>query len=172
MKYYLAGSKSRIVFKICRNHWYTTCFHVTQKNGTKREEILKFAERLLTLAEEAYIGQPDGLLAIERQLVVFFIDGLSHDYLKMKVMRENPVTLQAAVTAAMSKQNLRKRFNLRTGMCHESNEPVPMEIDHETCALNATSHVISLKIVGHNLEITEMYLWSKGKINTNLLELQ
>lgn len=75
----------------------------------------------------------------------------------MKVMRENPVTLQDAVTAAISKQNLGKRFNLRTGMCHESNTPVPMEIGHEMCALNATRHVISLKFVGHKLEITEMY---------------
>lgn len=106
---------------------------------------------------KAYIGQPDGLLAIERQIVGFFNDVLSHDYLKMKVMRENTVTLKVAVTAALSKQNLRKRFNQRTGMCHESNTPVPMEIDNEMCALNATSHVISLKIAGHTLEITEMY---------------
>jgi hypothetical protein len=43
-----------------------------------------FAERLLTLAAEAYKDQPGGFEAIERQLVGFFIDGLMHDYLKMK----------------------------------------------------------------------------------------
>ncbi|CAC5425886.1 unnamed protein product [Mytilus coruscus] len=45
-------------------------------------------------------------------------------------MREHPATVQAAVTAAIYEQNLRKRFSLRTGMGHENNELVPMEIDH------------------------------------------
>lgn len=50
------------------------------------------------------------------QLVGFFIDGLASDYLKMKVMREKPDRLQAAVQIAMSEQNLRKWFNLRAGL--------------------------------------------------------
>ena len=33
----------------------------------------------------------------------------------MKVMRENPATLQAAITAATNGQNSRKRFDLRSG---------------------------------------------------------
>ena len=60
---------------------------------------------------EALTGQNGGVAAIERQLV-FFVDGLAHDYLKMKVMRENPATLQAGVASAMNEQNLRNRFNL------------------------------------------------------------
>ena len=60
------------------------------------------------------------------------MDGLAHDYLKMKVMRENPATLQAAVASAMTEQNLRKRFNLRIGRVTDSNvrHIEPMEIDH------------------------------------------
>ena len=50
----------------------------------REERMQMFAERLLTLAAEAYIDQPGGFEAIERQLVGFFIDGLMHDYLKMK----------------------------------------------------------------------------------------
>lgn len=111
-------------------------FMLLRKVKQKRDESVQmYGERLLTLAEEAYVGQPGGLQAIERQLVGFFIDGLLHDYLKMKVMRENPVNLQAAVTVAMSEQNLRKRFDLRTGQkekySHSTyNEQEPMEIDH------------------------------------------
>ena len=30
-------------------------------------------------------------------------------------MRKNPATLQAAITAATNEQNLRKRFDLRSG---------------------------------------------------------
>ena len=94
------------------------------------ENVQIYAERLLSLAEEAYAGlQEGGAAAIERQLIGFFIDGLAFDYLKMKVMRENPGTLQGAINSAMNEQNLRKQFNLRTG----NKEPVntahtPMEI--------------------------------------------
>jgi len=74
-----------------------------------------FAERMLTLAADAYDGQPGGVAGADMQLIGFFVDGLAFDYLKMKVMRENPTTFQGAVTAAMREQNLRKRFNLRAG---------------------------------------------------------
>ena len=62
----------------------------------------------------------------------FFADGLAHDYLKMKVMRENPATLKATVASAKKEQNLRNRFNLRIGRVTDSNVPSiePMEIDH------------------------------------------
>ena len=90
-----------------------------------------YARRLLSLAEEAFTGQNAGVAAIERQLVGFFVDGLVHDYLKMRVMRENPATLQAAVGYAMTEQNLRKKFNLRIGRVTDSNvrhtEPIEVE---------------------------------------------
>ena len=43
---------------------------------------------------------------VESQLVGFFIDGLYHDFLCMKVMRENPKTFQAAAQSALAEQNL------------------------------------------------------------------
>ena len=51
---------------------------------------------------------------VESQLVGFFIDGLYHDFLSMKVMRENPNTFQDAVQSALAEQNLQKRFQLRS----------------------------------------------------------
>ena len=83
---------------------------------TREESVQKFAERMLTLAEEVYRDEPGGVEAIERQLVVvFLIDGLLHDYQKMKVMRDNPVSFQNAVNSAMAEHNLRKRLHLRLG---------------------------------------------------------
>ena len=90
------------------------------------------------MAEEAFTGQNDRVAGIETQLVGFSVDGLVHDYLKMRVMRENPATLQAAVASAMSDQTLRKRFNLRIGRVTDSNvcHIESMKIDH----LRPTKH--------------------------------
>ena len=112
-------------------------FMLLRKLKQAREESVQmFAERMLTLAEEAYRDQPGGVEANERQLVVFFIDGLLHDYLKMKVMRDNPVSLQEAVNSAMAEQNLRKRFDLRLGHRERTDRldrhdgPTPMDVDY------------------------------------------
>ena len=90
-----------------------------QKPG---ESIHVFAERLLSLAEEAYNNQ--GGEAIERQLIDIFVDGLTNDQLKLKILRDHPDTLQAAIGVATNEQNLRARVN----MSHRSSEP--MEVDH------------------------------------------
>ena len=96
------------------------------------ENVQLYAERLPSLAEEAFKGQNSGVAAIERQLVGFFVDGLVHDYLKMRVMRKNSTTLRAAVASAMTEQNLRKKFNLRIGRVTDSNvrHTEPMEVEY------------------------------------------
>ena len=43
---------------------------------------------------------------VELQPVGFFIDGLYHIFLTLKVIRENPKTFQAAVQSAFAEQNL------------------------------------------------------------------
>ena len=97
------------------------------------ENVQIYAERLLSLAEEAYARVQDGgAAAIERQLIGFFIDGLTFHYLKMKVMSDNPLTLQAAIRVAMNEQNLRKRFSLRSGHSEKyvNSQHEPMEVEH------------------------------------------
>lgn len=103
---------------------------VRQRPG---ENVQVYAERLLNLADDAFAGQAGD--AVNRQLVGFFIDGLFYDYMKMKVMRENPATLQAAITVATAEHNLRKRFDLRSGHPSSQNHadnygPEPMEVEH------------------------------------------
>ena len=89
------------------------------------ESIQHYCEQILSLAEEAYINQ--GGDAVERQLIDIFVDGLTNDKLKMKILREQPNTLQGAVATATNEQNLRARVQ----MSHKgSNVPTPMEVDH------------------------------------------
>ena len=100
------------------------------------ENIQVYAERMLALAKDAFIGQMGD--SVQTQLVGFFIDGLAHDYTKMKVMRENPANLQAAITVATTDLNLQKRFDLRTnshgaqrqGFHTDNCSQEPMEVNH------------------------------------------
>ena len=99
---------------------------VKQKEG---EPIQSYAERLITLAEQAFTNQNR---QAETQLVGYFIDSLYYDHLKMKVLRINPPTLDEAVNCALYDQNLRKRFNLRSGRDYKSLESndEPMDVSH------------------------------------------
>lgn len=102
---------------------------VKQKPG---ENIQVYAERLLILAENAYPGP--GNPAVERQLTEIFIDGLRDDHLKLKLMRDRPATLQGAITAATTEQNLRKRVSMTHPkphfQTHNSQGFESMEVDH------------------------------------------
>ena len=89
-----------------------------------------YAERLFALAQEAFAGQQGGLGAMESQMIGFFVDGLYHDFPKMKVMHDNPNTFQGVVTAAMNEQNLCKMFNLHATSSPTIQEEEPMEIGH------------------------------------------
>ena len=93
-------------------HAFTLLQKVYQKPD---KNVQLYAERLLALAEEALLIQQAGKQPIQTQLVGFFIDGLASDYLKIKVMRDNPAKLADAVNIAMNEQNLRRRFDLRKG---------------------------------------------------------
>ena len=89
-----------------------------------------YTESLFALAREAFTGQQMGLGTVESQMIGFFVDGLYHDFLKMKVMHDNPNTFQGAVTAAMNEQNLCMRFNLHCTSSPTIQEEEPMEIGH------------------------------------------
>ena len=103
---------------------------VKQKSG---EGIQVYAERLISLGDDAFRGQPNDIK--EFQLIGYFIDGLAQDPLKLKIMRDNPRTLQEAIDKATDEYNLRKRFSLRTGKPFASSNdssqhPEPMDVDH------------------------------------------
>lgn len=99
------------------------------------ENVQCYAERLLSLATEAFNNQPGGIRAADRTLVGHFTDGLYFDYLQFKMLRERPQTLQDAVRLCIEEQNLRKLFRTRTGRDYgrqsnnRGNADEPMEID-------------------------------------------
>lgn len=112
------------------SHAQTLLRRVKQKGD---ESIQSYAERLINLTEQALAGQPLQVQhAVETQLVGYFIDGLLHDHLKMKVLRLNPPTLDEAVNCAIQEHNLRKRFNLRLGREYKADDSYaePMEVGH------------------------------------------
>ena len=49
---------------------------------------------------------------VESQLIGFFIDGLYHDFLCMKVIRENPKNFQAVEQAALA-ENIVKEISVK-----------------------------------------------------------
>ena len=107
--------------------------------------MFRYSLGIFFALEEAFIGQTGGTATFECQLVGFLIDGLPHDYLKMKVMRENPNTLQPAITSPMNGQGLRKRFNLRVGKIDSLRHEGPMQIDH----LRPSRHGFKCNQTGH-----------------------
>ena len=86
------------------------------------ETVHLFAKRMLDLGKDAFPGQDLTDLTIGRQLVEIFVDGLKSSAIARKILRENPQTLQAAVTTASTEYNLFQKFRLR------HREDTPMEI--------------------------------------------
>ena len=68
-----------------------------------------YADSLYTLANDAKVDRA----VLESQLVGSFIDGMYHDFLSLKIMRENPKPFQAAVQAALVEQNVQKKISIK-----------------------------------------------------------
>lgn len=83
----------------------------TRQNSN--ESVQLFAERLLQIAEDAYSKDRLKDPLVQQQLVDIFCDGLTFDYLRMKILRENPKDLESAIQIAMREQNLRQRLAIR-----------------------------------------------------------
>ncbi|KAK6167882.1 hypothetical protein SNE40_021811 [Patella caerulea] len=105
------------------------------------ENVQVFAERILSLAAEAFPGYA-GQREFDRQLINFFVDGLQLENIKTKILRDDPQTFVAAVDLASQEQNIRKRFALRLGGQHTrvytNSEHEPMDVDYvrnRTCGI-------------------------------------
>ena len=73
------------------------------------ETARALSDRLISLAEEAYRGETNHAL-VEGQLVGYFVDALRGDFIKMRILRENPPTLARAVDIAVAEEELGLRF--------------------------------------------------------------
>ena len=92
------------------------------------ESARMLADRVVDLAEEAFRGDRDRPL-VEKQIVHFYIDALREDYLKLRILRENPDNLARAIEIAATEENLRLRFTLRQ---KRRGEPARRETVRET----------------------------------------
>lgn len=104
------------------------------------EKISHFSGRLHKMSRDAYpaadLVEEGAQKLAQKQLVNYFIDGLSSKDIKMKIMRAKPVNLKAATDLARDEGNLRTRFELRTNRpyrdtgLHDTERSVePMEVD-------------------------------------------
>ena len=120
------------------SHHSFTMLHKARQ--TKGKTVQVYAEMLYALANDAFTKVDKGV--VESQIVGFFIDGLVYDYLKIKVMRENRKTFQAAVQSALAEQYLRKIFQLRMvdSQFSKSRREEPMEIGH-ICLCSKSGHL-------------------------------
>lgn len=87
-------------------HAFSILKNMKQK---KDENVQLFAERVLCVAEKAF-PTTESLTAFESHLVGIFVDGLINDFIRMKVLRDRPNTLQSAAEIATDEQNLQLRF--------------------------------------------------------------
>ena len=102
----------------------------------KRDEsVPMFAERVHTLAADAFPGVQRQAAVVERQLVGYFLDGLTKETLKMKVLRADPRTLEEAVDVAAREDILQEKFALRLAdarqyrATNQRPQDEPMEVD-------------------------------------------
>lgn len=92
-----------------------------QSNG---ESLQNFAERILSLAEDAFVGQNQNNPLIQRELIETLKNGVKADSIARKLIREAPAQFDNAVQIAMTEQQRARSFEVRRGR-----EEVPMEVD-------------------------------------------
>ena len=109
---------------------------VQQKPG---ETAQVYAKRLLTLAKDAYPAQQGA--AVQRQQIDIFVDGLQEDQLKLKVLRANPQTLDAAITTQQMSRTYVKGLVCVLGI---STFPLKMMIEWRLFIVGLLDVVISV----------------------------
>ena len=81
------------------------------------ETVSFYAERIHRLAKEAYtvndLTDAGSRALAQKQLVSYFLDGLRDVGIKLKLLRKNPTTLDAALNIAREECALMQRFELR-----------------------------------------------------------
>jgi hypothetical protein len=78
------------------------------------ECVQAFAERILSVAQKAYVGPGNHLQApaVQRNLVQIFISGVKDPSITRALLRNPPLDLQAAAIAAANEQSVSSRFKL------------------------------------------------------------
>ena len=99
------------------------------------ESVQMFGERIIQAAEDVYtLDQRQSKKTkdlIEQQLIDTFCNGVMFDYMKMKLIREEPTTLEAAIKVARREQNIRDQISLTLDNSQRSQNPLKLTIDQD-----------------------------------------
>jgi len=87
------------------------------------ESVQVYGERVLSLAEDAYPGQPVNQPALQREMIDIFVSGLADDGIVKKLLRNRPVDVYAAIESAMVEQGVNRVFKA------QRRKEEPMEVD-------------------------------------------
>ena len=79
------------------------------RQGKLDMSLYRFMQTFYALVSDAFKNVCKAFVG--SLLVWFFIDGLYHYFLHMKVMRKNPKTFQAAVQSTTAEQICKRDFN-------------------------------------------------------------
>lgn len=88
------------------------------------ESLQNFAERILSLAEDAYINENDQNPLVQKDLVTALKNGVKSDRIAQKIINQKPATFDRAIQIAFETQAQAKSFEVSRGR-----EEQPMEVD-------------------------------------------
>ena len=91
----------------------------------RTDGIQDYMQRVVRLAESAYVGVDERNEVVAKQVLGFFIEGLRDRDIKMAVTKEEPQTLNAAYQKALSELKWKTRLDASSEY-----EDEPMEISH------------------------------------------
>ena len=79
----------------------------------RSETIQAFHERIMDVAEQAFINVNLADFAYQEQLVVCFTDGLCDNRIARHIIRQRPTNLEDALKAAMTERNMLRQLDIR-----------------------------------------------------------
>lgn len=107
----------------------------------KNESIQSFYERIVDLAEQAFIGADLTQAPYQAQLILSFTDGLRDNRIARQVIRARPRDLNAALNAASAELQLLKQLDARGKSEHTPYVPPSRHIEPMEIGMTVASHM-------------------------------
>ena len=99
------------------------------------ETIQNFAQRIVSMAEDAFTREELNNRFVQFTLIETFTDGVTDDRIARKLIRDRPNTFDAAVRSACDEQQTARAFNIR----RRAEEPMDVNVtDRTAVSTNAT----------------------------------
>ena len=106
----------------------------------RSETIQAFHERIMDVAEQAFVNVNLADFAYQEQLVVCFTDGLCDNRIARHIIRQRPTNLKEALKAAMTERNMLRQLDIR-GKNDRENSSAPSDRREEPMDIGAVNVV-------------------------------